>query len=382
MQDTDLNPGLYSVVAFDIDRLPSPADSELSWMVFLALNVERECFIQNKSCQIDPVIHSRFAPCKKRFDHETTVNLFLIKQNRKLSANDFIASGDILRRYGISPLPAIVEYERFRDPRLYEGTPLYGMQYKVMRCSRMATLMHIRQRVDERLGYGAMEAYLHTKSRPYKVYPAIQRIFPQIKVTERMIKYGRDECSYRQEFHLSHFDKHLEPILHEKDCPELEVEALLDWFKSDAGKNGFRRLLLDRINYWLRMLVQESRNFRWIHYLSIEYDRYSDTDLADSIDKQTASDIPQYRIFKKLKTAADSVPAQDVLEESSTEQDEEVEVEGENSSPGISPYMHAVHPSYARAFTRVLYRGTRIMSRLQLLIELYVETFDEFPEFE
>ncbi|THD27810.1 Diuretic hormone receptor [Fasciola hepatica] len=331
------------------------------------------------------------------FDYHATVNVFLIRQRQSLTREYFIASGDLLKKQGLTPSPFIVEFPKFRNPQMFDRTPVRGMQYIVVRCSRDGALMAIKQHLDVDRGFVEMEAYLYTYSPPYSIYAPIQKLFPQVKATVLMIRNGQKECSFRREFQSVLFERHMHPMVVEPPCPDLNVDVIFGGDKTESEKQEFRKRLIDRLTYWVQLLRREQGHFIWIMYSSVMYSQSDDKLREMTLDSMSAISGTSNSVSRivSAKTEAGSKEKSEVISKKEIDPtassmsvtgengdtdvnvEDEVPVEENLDKPGS---QLAIHPAFARSYLRIMYRATRAMVRLQLLTEFYIKMFKETPD--
>lgn len=403
--DKTLTPGLYTVVAFDINRLAGAAGIDLTWIIFLAINVEHSCFQQENPCEVQPAVQSYFAPCKDLFDHQSILNVFMIRQRQNVTPEYFIASGDILKREGLDASPFIVEFAKFRNTKLYDRTPVRGMRYIVVRCNRDGALTSVKRRLDAEKGFLEMEKYLYSYSPAYPVYEQIQDLFPELKPTRDMVKTGVNECSFRREFQAIMVERHLEPMFREPSCPDLDVQAISEWDDTEEGRASFRKHLNKRITDWVWLLNREKRHYDWVLSAAKKESlsflkRAKDSKLGSSLlgnssgllsaklDPEERTKYSPLDGIRKTVNQTNNVSDRDAA-------GDHKQVDGDSDNDGKAgdnkgdesnrdnSRLHQLKtiPEFSRSIIRIIYRGTRAMVRLQLLCEMYIHVFNAAPDY-
>lgn len=403
--DKTLKPGLYTIVAFDINRLAGAAGIDLTWVIFLAINVEHSCFQQENPCEVQPAVQSYFAPCKDLFDHQSILNVFLIRQRQNVTREYFIASGDILKREGLDASPFIVEFAKFRNTKLYDRTPVRGMRYIVVRCNRDGALTSVKRRLDSDKGFLEMEKYLYSYSPRYHVYEQIQNLFPEVKPTQDMVKSGVSECSFRREFQVILVERHLEPMFREPSCPDLDVQKISAWENTEEGRAGFRKHLNERITDWVWILNREKRHYDWVIFQAkmesssflkgANNSKFGDSFLGNSSKllsaKMNLEERTKYsplfgdsKSINQTKNDGEQV-ADDGREQVGDDSDKDGKDEDNKSDESNQDKsllnQPSISPEFSRSIIRIIYRGTRAMVRLQLLTEMYIHMFNEAPDY-
>ncbi|KAA0191510.1 hypothetical protein FBUS_01422 [Fasciolopsis buskii] len=339
------------------------------------------------------------------FDHQSILNVFLIRQRQNVTREYFIASGDILKREGLDASPFIVEFAKFRNTKLYDRTPVRGMRYIVVRCNRDGALTSVKRRLDSDKGFLEMEKYLYSYSPRYHVYEQIQNLFPEVKPTQDMVKSGVSECSFRREFQVILVERHLEPMFREPSCPDLDVQKISAWENTEEGRAGFRKHLNERITDWVWILNREKRHYDWVIFQAkmesssflkgANNSKFGDSFLGNSSKllsaKMNLEERTKYsplfgdsKSINQTKNDGEQV-ADDGREQVGDDSDKDGKNEDNKSDESNQDKsllnQPSISPEFSRSIIRIIYRGTRAMVRLQLLTEMYIHMFNEAPDY-
>ncbi|KAA3681681.1 uncharacterized protein DEA37_0015211 [Paragonimus westermani] len=314
--------GLYSVVAFALDEIPYPKWQELAWVVFLAVNVDSEkCLNDQQPCTIRLLTGAHIQSCSAN-PQQTRMNLFLIPQHRLLSGQDFNLDIDTMNKWDIAPEPHIMEYGIFRDPNLYQGSPVRGNQYELIKCRGFAELQEITQLTDSTYGAEEIETYLFTESLPYARRLSFSFVDSVITLTERMMKLEKIQCDLKNDLLRYHVRSSLHHVM--KLCPDFDLYRFLQASQPQMSE------ILERLAAHASMRLKELRT---------EYSILVNVEI--SVGEDAGISVNSSRTCKR----------------------------------------HILDPVYARPYWKALYRATRIIAKLELYAEIIYNATGKVPTF-
>ncbi|TGZ74042.1 hypothetical protein CRM22_001169 [Opisthorchis felineus] len=259
--------GNYTAIALALDELEPGLRVNLAWVVFMGINIPSDkCLNTLKACRITLAGPITVGKCNSVFEHTTRLNVFLLKQTRVLNEKDLLWDMERMEESEIEPEPHIVDYSLFRDTAYFEGNPVRGTQYELIKCDLYAELLWLAQKTQMAYGADEIENYLFKPSPTYPVKLALSKSIHLVHVTEHMIQIERTDCEFERELKRTHFRGSLYHVI--KPCSGFR----LDNYTKQATQQSQLKDLLDRAmelgSAWLLELRQEYANLFKLQTLS------------------------------------------------------------------------------------------------------------------
>ncbi|KAG5441775.1 hypothetical protein CSKR_113448 [Clonorchis sinensis] len=318
--------GNYTAIGLALDELEPNLRVNLAWVVFMGINIPSDkCLNTLEACPITLAGPITIGQCHSVFEHTTRLNVFLLKQTRVLDEKDLLWDMERMEESEIDPQLHIVDYRLFRDTAYFEGNPVRGTQYELIKCDRDAELLWLARKTQMAYGADEIETYLFKPSPTYPVKLTLSKSIHLVHVTEHMIQLESSDCEFERELKRPHFRGSLYHVI--QQCSGFRPE---DYIKQAMEQGQVEELLeraMERGSAWLLELRQEYANLFKLQALSGHN-------------------------FDKIRS-------------------DEEELSG-----------HHIAPMFASAYWKSLYKATRITVRLEIYAQIIANITGVLPNWE